>query len=198
MNNTRKPQVDSITVGDGKYTVQLDSSEGRNSFTAMRNGLPWRDMSGDGDGLMLAMFHHILEQRARIDKLECQTAPASSTMQRWVVEAGEAPAIENEPTYVMNVDHVMRVVEVVPAGLTAGQHEGMPQIAVGFEINKGLPRLLVFTDAAQGEVLAQYHGSPDGRVVPGEPDVDVHVVGEQFRERLQQSDAPAEAPGSGS
>lgn len=62
--------IDSIVVGDGKYTVQLGVRNGRFSFTALRNGEAWRDMSGDGDGLMVAMFHHMLDQQARIAQLE--------------------------------------------------------------------------------------------------------------------------------
>jgi|GEM_PF-4824478 len=86
----RADAIDSITVGDGKYTVQLGVSKGRFSFTALRNGEPWRDMSGDGDGLMVAMFHHMLDQQARIAQLESQlNAPASGDLH--AEEAAESP-----------------------------------------------------------------------------------------------------------
>jgi hypothetical protein len=92
MTNTSEPQFDSITVGDGKYTVQLGvSASGRYSFTALRNGEAWRDMSGDGDGLMLAMFHHMLEQQSLIAELRLQKDVSQQQADESADEPGTAP-----------------------------------------------------------------------------------------------------------
>lgn len=53
----------SVTVGDGKYTVQQDAS-GR--LTALRYGEPWRDCCGDGLIYTLAAeVESLREQLAR-------------------------------------------------------------------------------------------------------------------------------------
>lgn len=191
MNNTN----DSITLADGKYTVELGTKAGRFCFTALRNGEPWRDMSSDGDGLMLAMFHRLLEQRERIAELErAASEPIQRSMRRWDVEDGSAEPVEAEPTYTVTMDAQRGMVEIRPAGLGDGQLEGVPQLLVFVEVVNGLPRLLVHTDIVGGEVQAEFVCLPDGRLADRlYPIPDIQAIGEQIRSRAAASLESAEA-----
>ncbi|CAN7778025.1 hypothetical protein LJR290_007926 [Variovorax sp. LjRoot290] len=177
--------TDSITLADGKYTVELGTQNGRFSFTALRNGLPWRDMSADGDGMMLAMFQKLLEQQDRIAQLErAAQAPIQRTLQRWDVEDGTTEPVEAEPTYTMTMDPHRGLLEIRPAGLSDDQLVGLPQMLAYVEIMNGLPRLIVQTDIISGEVEAQFISLPDGRLVDrlyAMPDI--QAIGEQIRAR---------------
>jgi len=57
------------TLNDGKYEYTFNSKEG--SQTIKRNGLPWRDETGDN--LLLAMAQ-------RIDQLEDEVAELEETL----------------------------------------------------------------------------------------------------------------------
>jgi len=181
--------IDSITLDDGKYTVELGSQNGRFSFTALRYGEPWRDMSTDGDGLMLAMFHKLREQQERIAQLErAANESIQRTMRRWDVEDGSTEPVEAEPTYTMTMDPQRRQVEIRPAGLSDDQLEGVPQMLLSVEIMNGLPRVIVHTDIVEGEVAAEFISLPDGRLadplaVTHAVMPDVRAIGEQIRTR---------------
>ncbi|KWT65075.1 MULTISPECIES: hypothetical protein [unclassified Variovorax] len=187
--------IDKITLEGGKYTVELGVKNGRFSFTALRHGEPWRDMSSDGDNLMLAMFQKIREQKEQIAKLERGVqAPLQRTLRRWDVEDGSTEPVEAEPTYTMTMDADRGLLEIRPAGLNDEQLDGVPQLLVMVEIMKGLPRLLVHTDILGGEVEAQFVSLPDGRLVDrlyATPDI--QAIGEQIRSRAA---APSEFPES--
>lgn len=178
--------TDSITLGDGKYTVELGTQAGRFSFTALRNGQPWRDMSGDGDGLMLAMFHQLLEQKERIAQLEGAAAKRlARTMRRWDVEDGSTEALEAEPSFTITADLDRGMLEVLPAGLSAEEAEGLPQLLVSVEIDRGVPRVQIYSDTVSGEVAAQYYAMPNGKLVSElwlTPDI--QAIGEQIRNRV--------------
>jgi hypothetical protein len=151
--------TDSITLGDGKYTVELGANAGRFSFTATRNGEPWRDMSGDGDGLMLAMFHQLVEQKERIAQLErAANERLTRTMRRWDVEDGSSEAMEAEPAYTITAD-----------------------------LDRGLPRVQIYSDTCSGEVAAQFYALPNGKLVSElwlTPDI--QEIGEQIRDRATE------------
>ena len=189
--------IDTITLDGGKYTVELGHRNGRFSFTALRNGEPWRDMSSDGDNLMLAMFQQLRDQQEQIARLErAAQAPIQRTLRRWDVEDGSTEPVEAEPTYTMTMDAARGLLEIRPAGLSDEQLDGVPQLLVMVEIMKGLPRVLVHTDVLSGEVEAQFVSLPDGRLVDrlyAMPDI--QAIGEQIRERAHAA-APSESPDS--
>ncbi|VTU45002.1 hypothetical protein [Variovorax sp. RA8] len=186
---------DSITLDGGKYTVELGHKNGRFTFTAQRYGQPWRDMSSDGDNLMLAMFQELRSQREQIARLEQEAKePIRRTLQRWDVEDGTTEPVEAEPTYTMTMDPDRGLLEIRPAGLSDEQLNGVPQMLVMVEILNGLPRLLVHTDVLSGEVEAQFVSLPDGGLVNqlyATPDV--QAIGEQIRAHAA---APSPSPDS--
>ena len=59
-----KPSPLEITVGDGKYTV-VQTTDGR--VVALRNGEPWRDLTGDK--LLLCLAQELEAARAEIRSL---------------------------------------------------------------------------------------------------------------------------------
>jgi len=190
-----KTTTDSITLGDGKYTVELGAKAGRFSFTARRNGEPWRDMSGDGDGLMLAMFQQLVAQQERIAHLE-RTAKEqlTRTVRRWDVEDGSSEAVEAEPSYTITADLNRGLLEVVPAGLSAEQSEGLPQLLLSVGVDRGLPRVQIYSDTCSGEVAAQFYAMPNGKLVRElwlTPDI--QSLGEQIRERATEHSGSADS-----
>jgi hypothetical protein len=64
MSDTKEPATFSVTVGDGKYTVQHDAS-GR--LVALRYGEPWRDCCGDG--LIFTLAWELAECRAELARV---------------------------------------------------------------------------------------------------------------------------------
>ncbi|MDN8616411.1 hypothetical protein [Variovorax ginsengisoli] len=181
--------IDTIKVDGGKYTVELGHKNGRFSFTALRNGLPWRDMSSDGDNLMLAMFQQLRDQQDRIAQLErAATEPVQSTIRRWDVLDGSSEAIEAEPTYTMTMDPAKGVVEIRPAGVSNEQLEGLPQLLLGVEINGGAPRVYIYDDVLSGEVKHQFTALPDGELAADlEETPDAQVIGERIRLAVARS-----------
>ena len=177
--------IDTITLDGGKYTVELGHKNGRFSFTALRHGEPWRDMSSDGDNLMLAMFQQLRSQQEQIARLEqAARQPVQRTMQRWDVRDGSTPALEAEPTYTMTMDADKGLIEIRPAGIADDDLDGLPQLMVAVEISGGVPRAYVYKDVLAGEVLAEHIALPDGNLVGhlhAEPDV--KVIGELLRSR---------------
>lgn len=189
---------DTITLEDGKYTVELGYKNGRFSFTALRNGLPWRDMSSDGDNLMLAMFQELRNQQEHIARLEqAAEEPVRRTLQRWDVRDGSTPALEAEPTYTMTMDPDKGLVEIRPAGIADDDLEDLPQLMVAVEINGGVPRAYIYNNVLDGEVLAQHIALPDGNLVGHlhvEPDV--KAIGELLRSRAAASSQSSQSPDS--
>lgn len=187
--------IDTITLDGGKYTVELGHKNGRFSFTALRHGEPWRDMSSDGDNLMLAMFQQLRNQQEQIAKLEqAAKEPVQRTIQRWDVRDGSTPALEAEPTYTMTMDPDKGLVEIRPAGVAEDDLENLPQLMVAVEISGGVPRAYVYNNVLDGEVLAQHIALPDGNLVGHlhvEPDV--KAIGELLRSRAA---VPPESPDS--
>lgn len=184
--------TDTITLADGKYTVQLGTANGRFSFTSLRNGEPWRDMSGDGDGLMLALFHKVLEQQERISQLELAAqAPVQRTIRRWDVLDGSAEAVEAEPVYTVTMDPAQGLIEIRPEGVSNDHLEGLPQMLLGVEINGGVPRVYIYDDVLSGEVKHLFTALPDGNLVDQE-DVkpDVEAIGERIRQAAARSASP--------
>lgn len=181
--------IDTIALDGGKYTVELGHKNGRFSFTALRNGLPWRDMSSDGDNLMLAMFQQLREQQERIAQLErAATEPVQSTIRRWDVLDGSAEEIEAEPIYTMTMDPAKGIVEIRPAGVSNDQLEGLPQLLLGVEINGGAPRVYIYDDVLSGEVKHQFTALPDGDLAAElEETPDAQVIGERIRLAVARS-----------
>ena len=192
--------IESINLEGGKYTLQLSQAGGQFKFQALRHGEPWRDMSSDGDKLMLAMFHQLREQEARIAELEAQAAkPASSverTMRRWEVEEGSQDSLESEITYVLKMDAQSGMIDVRPAGIPEEQLHEVPHLYLAIEINKGVPCLFVFDDAYSGEVIAKFHALPGEMVAGLETPPDIKAIGEDIRVRVlaaqQSSDEPSD------
>lgn len=181
--------IDKITLDNGKYTVELGHKNGRFSFTALRNGLPWRDMSSDGDNLILAMFQQLRDQQDRIAQLErAAHEPAQHTIRRWDVEDGSAEAVESEPIYTMTMDPAKGVVEIRPAGVSNDHLEGLPQMLLGVEINGGVPRVYIYDDVLSGEVKHQFTALPDGDLVDElDATPDVQAIGKRIRLAAGQS-----------
>lgn len=177
--------IDTITLDGGKYTVELGHKNGRFSFTALRHGEPWRDMSSDGDNLMLAMFQQLRDQQEQIARLEqAAKEPVQRTLQRWDVRDGSTPALEAEPTYTMTMDPDKGLVAIRPAGIADDDLEDLPQLMVAVEISGGVPRAYIYNNVLDGEVLAQHIALPDGNLVGHlhvEPDV--KAIGELLRSR---------------
>ena len=65
----KKPDVLSVTVYDGKYTVILPANGG---LKALRHGEEWRDLCGDG--LVLALAQEVDELRQTNETLTTQIA----------------------------------------------------------------------------------------------------------------------------
>ena len=188
--------VESIVLEGGKYTVELGARGDGFHFAALRYGEPWRDMSSDGDGLMLAMFQELRAQQQRIEQLEqAAKEPLQKTMQRWDVEDGSVPPEEAEPTYVLKMDARRGLIDVRPEGVSDEQLPEAPHLFIAVEINKGVPCLFVFKDALSGEVEAQYYAMPGGQLVTelyAKPDV--QAIGEQIRSlRSRASEAATES-----
>lgn len=181
--------IDTITLDGGKYTVELGHKNGRFSFTALRNGLPWRDMSSDGDNLMLAMFQQLREQQVRIAQLErAATEPVQSTIRRWDVLDGSAEAVEAEPIYTMTMDPAKGILEIRPAGVSNDQLEGLPQLLLGVEINGGAPRVYIYDDVLSGDVKHQFTALPDYELAAElEETPDAQVIGERIRLAVARS-----------
>ncbi|OUM00749.1 hypothetical protein [Variovorax sp. JS1663] len=177
--------IDTITLDGGKYTVELGHKNGRFSFTALRHGEPWRDMSSDGDNLMLAMFQQLRSQQEQIARLEqAARQPVQRTMQRWDVRDGSTPALEAEPTYTMTMDADKGLIEIRPAGIADDDLDGLPQLMVAVEISGGVPRAYVYNDVLDGEVLAEHIALPDGNLVGHlHAELDVKAIGELLRSR---------------
>jgi hypothetical protein len=74
------PDVLSVTVYDGKYTVRQDAS-GR--LTALRYGQPWRDCVGDGLILALAQEVQNLRDRKTCQWKEDENGP-------WATQCGQS------------------------------------------------------------------------------------------------------------
>lgn len=190
--------IDTITLDGGKYTVELGHKNGRFSFTALRNGLPWRDMSSDGDNLMLAMFQQLRDQQEQIARLEqAAKEPVQRTLQRWDVRDGSTPALEAEPTYTMTMDPDKGLVELRPAGIANDDLEDLPQLMVAVEIKGGVPRAYIYNNVLDGEVLAQHIALPNGNLIGHllvEPDV--KAIGELLRSRAAGSSQSSQSPDS--
>ncbi|MBS0454080.1 MAG: hypothetical protein JSS14_22485 [Proteobacteria bacterium] len=144
--------IESISLDGGKDTLQLSQAGCQTKFEALRNGEPWRDMSSDGDKLMLAMFHQLREQQARIDELEAAAADSAQRTERiarrYKVEEGSEPALEAEPTYIMKMDASSRFIDVRPQGIAQDQLREVPHPFAAVEINKGA-RVLAAQQSAE-------------------------------------------------
>lgn len=190
--------IETITLNGGKYTVELGQRNGRFSFVALRNGELWRDMSSDGDNLMLAMFQELRSQQERIAQLEeAAKVPMQRTLQRWDVRDGSTPALEAEPTYTMTMDPDKGLVEIRPAGVADDELDGLPQLMVAVEISGGVPRVFVYNNVFDGEVQAQHIALPDGNLVDHlHVAPDVKAIGELLRSRAASPSAPTDSPES--
>jgi hypothetical protein len=187
----RSDAVDSIVLEEGKYTVELSTRNGRFSFTALRNGEAWRDMSSDGDKLMLAMFQQLCEQKLRIEQLEqAAKEPLQKTMRRWDVEEGAVQPLEAEPTYVMKMDVQRGFIDVRPEGVADEHLLDVPHLYVAVEINRGVPCLYVYKDALSGEVEAKYFAMSGELVERLDENPDIQAIGQQIRDAR---DRPVEA-----
>ncbi len=185
MSNTNE----SITLADGNYTVELGMHNGKFSFSALRNE-PWRDMSSDGDGLMLAMFHRLLEQREHITQLELAAkAPIQRAMRRWDVEEGTTEPVEAEPRYMLTMDADRGLAEIRPAGVADDQVEGLPRMLLAVEIDRGVPRLHIYRDIISGDLESQRLAMPGDQLVH-ELHVapDIQAIGEAIRSRTASVD----------
>ncbi|MCK5610392.1 hypothetical protein KAR91_51440 [Candidatus Pacearchaeota archaeon] len=69
MDTSKKPDVLSVTMYDGKYTVILPTDGG---LKALRHGEEWRDLCGDG--LVLALAQEVDELRQTNEALTTQVA----------------------------------------------------------------------------------------------------------------------------
>ncbi len=61
------PPLLSVTVENGKYTVQMDA---QGNLTALRHGKPWRELAGDK--LVLALANEVDNLRAQIEVMTGQ------------------------------------------------------------------------------------------------------------------------------
>lgn len=61
---SRDDIVLSVSVGNGKYTVQQDR---KGMLTALRHGEEWRDCCGDG--LILTLAQEVSGLRAKLERL---------------------------------------------------------------------------------------------------------------------------------